>query len=99
MAQISREKRVALQQRLLELTEPRGIAFPESIAAQIDELFDEVLDEGLMAEPLPLALDETDENQRIVITGMGMVTPFGIGLAPLWSGLSEGRSAIGIISL
>lgn len=95
----SRDKRVALQQRLLALTETRDIAIPENIAAQIDALFDEVLDEGLITEPLPLALDEADENQRIVITGMGMVTPFGIGLTPLWAGLSEGRSAIGRITL
>lgn len=32
--------------------------------------------------------------QRVVITGMGAVSAFGIGVNPLWSGLREGRSAI-----
>jgi nodulation protein E len=38
--------------------------------------------------------------RRIVVTGMGCVTPYGVGVEPLWAGLSAGRSAIGpIVSL
>jgi nodulation protein E len=33
--------------------------------------------------------------KRVVITGMGCVSPYGIGVDALWRGLSEGRSAIG----
>ena len=32
--------------------------------------------------------------QRVVITGMGTVSAFGVGADALWAGLSEGRSAI-----
>lgn len=32
--------------------------------------------------------------QRVVITGMGAVTPFGVGTAALWNGLVENRLAI-----
>ena len=32
------------------------------------------------------------EDQRIVVTGMGLVTPLGIGIGPFWNGLVEGRS-------
>jgi len=32
--------------------------------------------------------------RRIVITGMGAVSPFGIGAASLWQALREGRSGI-----
>ena len=32
--------------------------------------------------------------RRVVITGMGAVSPYGVGVAPLWQGLREGRSAI-----
>ena len=32
--------------------------------------------------------------RRVVITGMGAVSPFGVGVAPLWQGLRAGRSAI-----
>jgi len=32
--------------------------------------------------------------RRVVVTGMGAVSPYGVGVAPLWQGLREGRSAI-----
>jgi 3-oxoacyl-[acyl-carrier-protein] synthase II len=32
--------------------------------------------------------------RRVVITGLGLVTPLGIGVDPFWSALSEGRGAI-----
>ncbi|MCO6438843.1 MAG: beta-ketoacyl-ACP synthase II [Phycisphaerae bacterium] len=37
--------------------------------------------------------------KRVVITGMGAVTPFGIGVDPLWDGLVQGRSGIRPVSL
>jgi 3-oxoacyl-[acyl-carrier-protein] synthase II len=32
--------------------------------------------------------------REVVLTGMGAVTPFGIGVAPLWEGVSAGHSGI-----
>lgn len=37
----------------------------------------------------------TVETRRVVITGMGAVSPFGVGAGALWNGLREGRCAIG----
>src|SRR5713226_10504971 len=37
-------------------------------------------------------------NRRVVITGMGMISPLGIGNEPTWQGLIEGRSGIGRIT-
>ncbi len=37
--------------------------------------------------------------QRVVITGMGAVTPIGIGLREYWEGLLEGRNGVAPISL
>ncbi|HEY3266427.1 MAG TPA: beta-ketoacyl-ACP synthase II [Armatimonadota bacterium] len=38
-------------------------------------------------------------NRRVVITGMGVVSPVGIGLGPFWDGLRNGRSGIKPITL
>lgn len=35
--------------------------------------------------------------RRVVITGVGVVTPFGCGLRPFWRQLVEGRSAVALI--
>src|SRR5580658_7062419 len=32
--------------------------------------------------------------REVVVTGMGAVSPFGIGIAPLWNGVSAGHSGI-----
>lgn len=34
------------------------------------------------------------ERRRVVLTGMGLLTPFGVGVDPLWEALMEGRSAV-----
>jgi 3-oxoacyl-[acyl-carrier-protein] synthase II len=36
--------------------------------------------------------------RRVVVTGIGMISPLGIGNAPTWQGLLEGRSGIGRIT-
>lgn len=35
------------------------------------------------------------QTRRVAITGIGPITPFGLGIEPLWNGLIEGRSMIG----
>jgi len=36
--------------------------------------------------------------RRVVVTGLGMITPLGVGNEPTWQGLIEGRSGIGLIT-
>ena len=36
--------------------------------------------------------------RRVVVTGIGMISPLGIGNEPTWQGLVEGRSGIGRIT-
>lgn len=37
-------------------------------------------------------------NRRVVITGMGAITPIGIGLQEFWEGLLEGRNGVDLIT-
>jgi len=38
------------------------------------------------------------EKQRVVVTGLGLITPLGIGVESSWQGLMEGRSGLNIIT-
>jgi len=38
------------------------------------------------------------EKRRVVVTGIGMISPLGIGNEPTWRGLLEGRSGVGRIT-
>lgn len=37
---------------------------------------------------------ETEKRRRVVITGMGLVTPFGIGVEPFWQSVCAGHSGV-----
>ena len=37
-------------------------------------------------------------NKRVVITGLGLVTPLGIGVKPTWESLCTGKSGVGEIT-
>jgi 3-oxoacyl-[acyl-carrier-protein] synthase II len=91
-------RREQLRQRLQQLIaqDPPAAA---SIDAQIEELLQDILEEDLAPLPAPAWADEPDEDRRIVVTGMGLLTPLGIGLESFWAGLSEGRSGVGPITL
>ena len=95
--------RQQLRERLAQLTS-QGAA-GAALADQIDDLLAEILeDEQVIDDDLApqLAHDwesSADEDQRVVVTGMGVLTPLGIGLANFWAGLAAGRSGVGPITL
>ncbi|MFH1018611.1 MAG: beta-ketoacyl-ACP synthase II [Pseudomonadota bacterium] len=39
-----------------------------------------------------------DRQRRVVVTGLGLVTPIGIGIEDNWNSLMEGRSGVGLIT-
>jgi 3-oxoacyl-[acyl-carrier-protein] synthase II len=91
-------RRELLRRRLMQLLdrEDRGTAVIEE---QIEDLLEDILGDDLAAQPLPARLDYHDEDDRIVVTGLGLVTPLGIGIDPFWEGLAAGRSGIRPITL
>lgn len=95
MADISTRRRAALRAELL--TRIRGMGGSD-LEAQIDHLLAEVLEDEPLVAPQHLPIDDQSEDERVVITGMGVVSPFGVGVEPFWEGLAAGRSAVGRIS-
>jgi 3-oxoacyl-[acyl-carrier-protein] synthase II len=99
MAQITDHQRALLRERLLMLSmEQNGIS-QETVGSQIDQLLEDVLTEQppmVATATLPYGEEEGEEgeDQRIVVTGVGPVTPLGIGNEQYWSGLAAGKSGI-----
>jgi 3-oxoacyl-[acyl-carrier-protein] synthase II len=91
-------RRDRLRQRLQRLIAQERPA-ATIIDAQIEELLQDILDEDIAPLPALAWADDRDEDQRIVVTGIGLLTPLGIGLESFWAGLSEGRSGVGPITL
>jgi 3-oxoacyl-[acyl-carrier-protein] synthase II len=92
-------RRELLRSRLLELSALREASDAALIEEQIDALLEEVLEDAPAPQALPASIDEWNEDQRVVVTGMGLVTPFGIGLDVFWNGIVEGRSGVRRITL
>jgi 3-oxoacyl-[acyl-carrier-protein] synthase II len=92
-------RRELLRNRLLELLTSQPASGAELIAEQIDDLLEDVLDEDLVPQPAPAWTGDWNEDQRVVVTGLGVVTPLGIGVDAYWNGLVEGRSGVGPITL
>ena len=93
-----RARRALLRQRLQRLIahDSPGTA---TLDVEIDELLEEILEDDLVPQPAPVWDDDRDEDDRIVVTGIGLVTPLGIGLDAFWNGLVEGRSGVARVTL
>lgn len=98
MASDVRVRRDLLRQHLQQLIE-QDTPGTTTIDAQIEDLLHDILEEDLAPLPVPIWNDDRDEDQRIVVTGMGLLTPLGIGIDSFWNGLVEGRSGVGPITL
>jgi 3-oxoacyl-[acyl-carrier-protein] synthase II len=94
MAHITRQQRETLRRRLLTLSSSHGLITEQTIDAQIDRLLEEILIEQPLPAINPISVDDPDEDRRVVITGMGSITPMGIGNKPYWAGLAAGQNAV-----
>jgi 3-oxoacyl-[acyl-carrier-protein] synthase II len=97
---VARARREELRQRLHNLIATKNTADLDSIARQIDDLLETAFeDEDFAPQPDPVWVNNQPEDQRVVITGLGVVSPLGIGIDAFWNGLVEGRSGIRQITL
>jgi 3-oxoacyl-[acyl-carrier-protein] synthase II len=92
-------RRDLLRERLLQLAATAGEADLDAIARQIDVLLEDAFEDDLVPQPALAWADERGEEERVVVTGMGVVTPLGIGQDSFWNGLVEGRSGVRRITL
>ncbi len=88
------QQREQLRQRLLTLSLTRDVISEETLGEQIDRLLEDILSEETLTATLPFSLNDHDHDQRIVITGMGALTPLGVGKEIFWEGLKSGTSGI-----
>ncbi len=88
------QRRELLRRRLWELTSSAYAPESAQIEDKIEELLEEIVGEQLDPLPSRAPLDAWNDDQRVVVTGIGLVTPLGIGIAPFWNGLVEGRSGV-----
>jgi 3-oxoacyl-[acyl-carrier-protein] synthase II len=92
-------RREMLRDRLRQFAATRDAPDLDILARQIDLLLEDAFEDELIPKPAPAWTDERDEDQRIVVTGMGLLTPLGIGIDAFWNGLVEGRSGVRRITL
>ncbi|WP_231626817.1 beta-ketoacyl-[acyl-carrier-protein] synthase family protein [Streptomyces apocyni] len=45
-------------------------------------------------EPRPLAQAQSKSGRKVVVTGLGAITPLGVGVHDLWQGLLDGRCGV-----
>lgn len=90
-------RRAQVRERLLAAV--TGSVDPDTLALKIDQLLAEVFEDDPVLQPQPALVDQGDEESRVVITGMGVVTPLGNDLETFWQGLAEGRSGVGPVTL
>src|SRR5689334_25140971 len=87
-------RRDQLRDQLIQLAAHTRESDLDAIARQIDVLLEDAFEDELVPKPAPAWADERSEDERVVVTGMGVVTPLGIGLDAFWHGLVEGRSGV-----
>ncbi len=82
--------------RLTLRARSQGVVLEEALlTGELEELVTEIL-EGV--EPQPEEVEGRRKRARVVITGMGCITPLGLSVEETWEGLVAGRSGIDYIT-
>lgn len=76
------------------LTPDREPVLPAPLAEQLETIVEDVLGDEPLTQPQPALIDQEEANQRIVVTGIGVVSPIGNTLDAFWESLAKGRPGI-----
>ncbi|MHC4718557.1 MAG: beta-ketoacyl synthase N-terminal-like domain-containing protein, partial [Planctomycetota bacterium] len=79
----------------------------EAVTTEVEKEIDDILgrmEQGEAAKPVPKPRPKRsrkgkNDRRRVVITGLGAITPLGLTVDEYWKGLVEGRSGIAPITL
>ncbi len=74
------------------------VVLPAPLEAQLEAL-EETLGDNVLEQPLPELLTEGNADRRIVVTGLGVVSPVGNDVPSFWDSLSHGRSGLATFTL
>lgn len=67
---------------------------PAPLEYQLETIVESVLGDEPLTQPDPALLQEENADRRIVVTGIGVVSPVGSTLTDFWDSLSAGRSGV-----
>jgi 3-oxoacyl-[acyl-carrier-protein] synthase II len=96
---LSPEQRAALRRELDAID--RGGATAPVLEKTLDQEIDEFVADLLArqeAQPQPARLGRDDRRRRVVITGLGMISPLGLTVEENWSNLLAGKSGISYVT-
>lgn len=85
--------------RKSEAQQPDKVILPPPLEQQLEAIVENAIGSTPLVEPLPEALVDTNADQRVVVTGIGVVSPVGNDLQTFWEGVSAGRSGIDLYTL
>lgn len=69
---------------------------PAPLEEQLELLVEDVLGDEPLAQPLPERVGDENAERRIVVTGLGVVSPVGATIDEFWDAVTGGRSGIGV---
>ncbi|WP_029214487.1 beta-ketoacyl-ACP synthase II [Kallotenue papyrolyticum] len=68
---------------------------PPPLEHQLESIVEDVLGDQPLAEPQAALLNPADDDQRIVVTGIGLISPLGNSVAAFWEAIASGQSGVG----
>lgn len=93
------QKRARILARLRETIEEEGEHISDRVEEQLEEIVNDLENEEALTAPMPQRTGADHQGNRVVVTGMGAITPLGTTVDEFWSALVAGQSGVDYITL